>query len=192
MSHRHENPNHGHRIRRFGAVGAALAVMVGLVFGLTVSAPTAGAAPTSTTFAAWVSLNNSIASLTQTADASISPTTITQGGNYTLTAAGGTQVIPTSNGGVPVIYATNNNNEYALPPGVTFVSASNGSYTFTPSLGATVTGTETVTYCNPATPPMPAACTGTAPGFRPSRRTTRPRPTSRWARARPSSPRAAR
>ena len=162
MFRRHENPSHGHRIRRIGAVGAALAVMVGLVSGLTVSAPTAGAATTSTTFAAWVNLNNSVASLTQSADASITPSSITQGGNYTLTAAGGTQVIPTSNGGVPVIYATNNNNMYALPPGVTFVSATNGSYTFTPSVGSTVTGTETVTYCNPASPPMPATCTGTA------------------------------
>ena len=146
MFRRHENPSHGHRIRRISAVGAALAVMLGLVFGLSVSAPTAGAATTTTNFAAWVGLNNSIAALSQTADASISPTSITQGGSYTLTEAGSTQVIPTSNGGVPVIYASNNNNEYALPPGVTFVSAVNGSYTFTPSSGSPTSGTETVTY----------------------------------------------
>ncbi len=137
-----------------------MAVVAGSLIGLSLTATPASAAPTSTTFAAWVALNNSIASLTQSADASISPTLVTQGSNYTLTEAGSTQVIPTSNGGVPVIYATNNNNEYALPPGVTFVSAVNGSYTFTPSNGSPTTGTESVTYCDPSTT-MPAACTGT-------------------------------
>ena len=151
-----------HFWRRMATVGGALAITAG---GLTLlSATPASAAPTTTNFAAWVSLNNSIAALAQTADASIAPvapaTSIVAGADYTLTAAGGTQVIPTSNGGVPVVYATNNNNEYALPPGVTFVSAVNGSYPFTPSTGSPTTGTETVTYCDPSTT-MPAACTGT-------------------------------
>ncbi len=148
--------------RRMAAVGGALAITAG---GFTLlSATSASAAVTTTNFAAFVSLNSSIAALSQQADVSITPTSITAGQNYTLTAAGGTQVIPTSNGGVPVIYATNNNNEYALPPGVNYVSATNGSYTFTPSVGSAVTGTETVTFCDPLTPPMPAACTGTASG----------------------------
>jgi len=147
-------------------VGGALAVTAG---GLTLlSATPASAAVTTTNFASYVSLNGSVAALSQTADASIAPiapaTSIVAGSNYTLSAAGGTQVIPLSNAGIPVIYASNNNNEYALPPGVTFVSASNGSYTFTPSVGSTVTGTEQVTYCDPAVTPMPAACTGTASG----------------------------
>jgi len=151
-----------HFWRRMATVGGALAITAG---GLTLlSATPASAAVTSTTFASYVSLNGSIAGLTQSADLSISPTSITAGGNYTLTAAGGSQVIPLSNAGIPVIYASNNNNEYALPPGVTFVSATAGTYTFVPSKGSTVTGTQSVTYCDPATPPLPAACTGTPSG----------------------------
>ncbi len=143
--------------RRMVACGAALALVAG---GLSVLAETnAGAAVTTTTFAAWVSLNTSIAALPQQANASIAPTTVTQGADVTLTLAGGTQTIPTQNNGVPVIYATNNNNMYALPTGTTYVSSSAGTWTFTSSTGAVTTGTETVTDCTVGT--TNAACTGT-------------------------------
>ncbi len=146
--------------RRVAACGAALVLAAS---GLSVLAESsASAAPTTTTFASWVTLNASIAALTQNADASFSPTTVTQGNNVTLTLAGGSQVIPTSNNNLPVNYATNNNNMYAVPSGFTYVSSSAGSWTFTPSGGSPITGTETVTYCDPAAPPLPAACTGTA------------------------------
>ena len=148
--------------RRVAACGAALALAAS---GLSVLADaSAGAAPTTTTFAAWVSLNSSIAALNQNADASFSPTTVTQGANVTLTLAGGSQVIPTNNNGVPVNYATNNNNMYAVPTGFTYVSSTAGTWSFTNTAGATTSGTETVTYCDPATPPLPAGCTGTAQG----------------------------
>jgi len=145
--------------RRLVSCGAALALVAG---GLSVLAETnAGAAVTTTTFAAWVSLNSSIAALAQPADASIAPTSVTQGTDVTLTLAGGSQVIPTQNNGVPVNYATNNNNMYALPTGFTYVSSTAGTWKFTNTAGTVTTGTETVTYCNPSGT-LPAACTGTA------------------------------
>ncbi len=107
-------------------VGGGLAVL---------PAAPASAATTTTNFAAWITLNNSIAVLSQKADASISPSQVVQGDNFTLTEAGGTQTIPTSNGGVPVIYATNNNNMYSVPVGASYVSSTNGTFTFTPSVG---------------------------------------------------------
>src|SRR5664280_215987 len=146
--------------RRMAAYGGALAIAAAGLTALTVTS--ASAAPTNTTFAAWVSLNSSIAAIVQSSDASIAPNPVTQGQNYTLSAAGGSQVIPTSNNGVPVISATNNNNMYAIPANATYVSSTPGTFTFTPTSGPVITGAVTVTYCNPLAPPLPAACTGDA------------------------------
>jgi len=155
-----------HRTSRLKQRVAASLFAVAIVGGglAVLPAAPATAATTTTNFAAWISLDSGIAVLSQTADASISPSQVVQGDNFTLTEAGSTQTIPTSNGGVPVVYATNNNNMYAVPAGAQYVSSSNGTFTFTPSVGATVTGTETVTYCDPAAGPLPAACTGTPQG----------------------------
>ena len=151
------------RLSRIGAVAAATLISVaGLgAIGL-ISATPAGAAPspgvpTEQYFGfpgpTGFSGVNTIADAFSVASAS-------QGSNFTVTNVGGSQVVPTTNSGVPVNYISNNATYYEIPAGTTYVSAAAaGDASYVPSGGgATTSFAETVVECTSASTP---GCTAT-------------------------------
>jgi hypothetical protein len=113
------------RLSRIGAVAAATLISVaGLgAIGL-ISATPAGATPPPGTATeqyfgfpgpTGFSVVNTIAQVG-------SPATASQGSNFAVTIQGGSQVVPTTNSGVPVNYISNNAQYYEIPAGSTYVS----------------------------------------------------------------------
>jgi|GEM_PF-1986868 len=137
--------------RRLAAVGGALVVgTAGLV---ALSGAQAGAAVTTVHFASYVAANHTWSTLDQSqdvslvADAPVSGGNVQQGATYTMTIAGGTQVIPNNNGGTTVVQAGNNAIMYPIPAGVTVGTITPGTYTFTPVGGSPTTAAKSASVC---------------------------------------------
>ena len=81
-----------------------------------------------------------------------SPATAAPGSNFTVTNAGGSQLVPTTNSGVPVNYISNNAEYYEIPAGTTYVSAiAGGDASYVPAAGGAATDfAETITECTAA------------------------------------------
>lgn len=90
------------------------------------------------------------------------PATVTQGNNMTITVVGGSQVVPTTQSGVPVISIGGLQTLIPVPANSAFVSGSivPGNWSFTDTNNVTTTGPLTVTECTgPGT-----GCTATPNG----------------------------
>ena len=89
------------------------------------------------------------------------PANVAPGQKITISVAGSSQDVPTSQSGVPVNYISGLKTLIPVPANSTFVAGSivGGSWSFTPSGGSATTGALTVTECTgPGT-----GCTATAP-----------------------------
>lgn len=89
------------------------------------------------------------------------PANVAPGGKITISVAGSSQDVPTSQSGVPVNYISGLKTLIPVPPNSTFVSGSivGGDWSFTPAGGSATTGALTITECTgPGT-----GCTATAP-----------------------------
>ncbi|MHB1519250.1 MAG: Ig-like domain-containing protein [Acidimicrobiales bacterium] len=151
----------GRRFKRTATIGASLVMMLGMLAGLAALATPASATTVTENFAGYVSLNNSWTelSLPQTIT---TPSSVTQGANYTMTVGGGTTVVPTNQGGVPVNYISGINNLIPIPSNASFPAGgtvSSQNWTYTSTSGAVTTGPLTVTYCTATG----TGCTATAP-----------------------------
>ena len=89
------------------------------------------------------------------------PANVAPGQKITISVAGSSQVVPTSQSGVPVNYIAGLKTLIPVPPNSTFVPGSivGGNWAFTPSGGSATSGPLTVTECTAAS----ADCTATAP-----------------------------
>ncbi len=114
------------KVARLGAIGAATLIGVaGLGAAGLFAATSAGGAPSPGTATeqyfgfpgpTGFSVVNTIAQ-------PYSPATASPGSNFTVTNQGGSQVVPTTNSGVPVNYISNNAQYYEIPAGSTYVSS---------------------------------------------------------------------
>ena len=123
------------KITRLGAIGAATVLgaaglgMAGLIAATPASATPAPGTQVNQTFVFNGPTGWGNTALTATA---YSPATVAQGANFTITDAGGSQAVPTSNSGLPINYINNTVDYYPIPAGTTYVSAvASGNATWT-------------------------------------------------------------
>jgi hypothetical protein len=143
------------KITRLGAIGAATVLgaaglgVAGLIAATPASATPAPGVLTQQYFG--FPGPTGFAQANTQADA-YSPAVALQGSNFTVTNAGGSQVVPLTNSGVPVNYISNNAEYYEIPAGTTYVSAiASGDASYVPSGGGAATNfPETITYCTAA------------------------------------------
>src|ERR1035438_2488444 len=147
------------KVARLGAIGAATLIGVaGLGAAGLVTATPASAATVQQYFAfdgptGWTAVNTA-------ADWSASAASVPTGSTFTFQSAANSQVVPTTNSGVTVLYIDNTIDYYPIPAGTTYVSAiAAGSVTYTPVSGPATTSPLTITYCPTA---ASAGCTAQA------------------------------
>ena len=156
------------RVAHVGAVGAVSALVAsgigtaGLATALPVSATPSPGTTVTQTFAYGGPTGYGENTLTA---ASYSVATVTQGSDFTITDAGGSQVVPTSNSGATVNFISENKNYYPIPTGTTYqnaVASGDASYTTPSGYSGTLPATGSfpliITYC---TTDGQAGCTAT-------------------------------
>jgi hypothetical protein len=144
--------------RRLGAIGGSIALVGALTgVGLMMSAP-AGATTITETFAGSGPTGPLELQLPETIN---QPASVTQNSNITISVPGSSQVVPTSQSGVPVISISGLQTLIPVPPQSTFFgNIVTGNWTFTPASGTPTSGPLTVTEC---TAPVAGTCTATTP-----------------------------
>lgn len=152
-------PSRGQRRRRaVAALAGVVSIATGVAAGLVSTAATASATTITETFAGSGPTGPLELQLSETIN---QPANVAAGQKLTISVAGSSQNVPTSQSGVPVNYISGLKTLIPVPPNSTFVAGSivGGSWSFTPAGGSATTGALTVTECTGAG----TGCTATAP-----------------------------
>ena len=139
-------------------MAGAVALACGGAVGLISTASSASATTITETFAGHGPTGALELQLSETIN---QPANVAPGGKVTITVAGSSQDVPTSQSGVPVNYIAGLKTLIPVPPNSTLVAGSivGGDWSFTPAGGSATTGALKVTECTAAS----ADCTATAP-----------------------------
>lgn len=146
------------RGRVVAAIAGAVMIAAGGAVGLISSATPASATTISETFAGHGPTGPLELQLSETIN---QPANVSPGQKFTISVAGSSQQVPTSQSGVPVNYIAGLKTLIPVPPNSTFVPGSivGGNWAFTPSGGSATSGALTITECTAAS----SDCTATAP-----------------------------